>query len=301
MLNTITAEYLNISPFNFAVKTMSVSKRGQVTIFVIIGIVIVVAIALVIFLRKDISESIEKVKISRNVELQQKVAEITLFVEDCLQSAAQDAILKIYAKGGYSTPKKSVSYDYYTVPIYFDKGKETVPTMQNIASNIAFAVQSAVPSCANFNAAGMKARALKRPEVDVSIGKKVINFDMEWPIQVTGAEDATATVSQFSTEVKADIFFPYENAMELYNQQKAIKVLSLIDLARLAKQKNFILHFDMADNDAMVYLLTFNRTIIQRQPLVYTFGIIREKPKAGESTSLLAGARASSGSAGTSA
>ena len=56
----------------------------------------------------------------------------------------------------------------------------------------------------------------------------------------------------------------------------------------------------MADKDAMVYLLTFNRTIIKRQPLVYTFGIIREKPKPGESTSLLAGARAS-GTAGASA
>ncbi|MFH1066123.1 MAG: hypothetical protein V1734_06460, partial [Nanoarchaeota archaeon] len=67
-----------------------------------------------------------------------------------------------------------------------------------------------------------------------------------------------------------------------------------------AKQKNFILHFDMADKDAMVYLLTFNRTIIKRQPLVYTFGIIREKPKVGESTSLLAGAGAS-GTAGSSA
>ena len=100
--------------------------------------------------------------------------------------------------------------------------------------------------------------------------------------------------------MKADVFFPYENAMELYNQQKAVKVLSLIDLARLAKQKNFILHFDMADKDAMVYLLTFNNTIIKRQPLVYTFGIIREKPKAGESGSLLSGARAS-GAQGSSA
>ncbi|MDI6737358.1 MAG: hypothetical protein QME12_02460 [Nanoarchaeota archaeon] len=276
-------------------KTISHSRRGQVTIFIIVGIILVAAITMGIVLRKDIAQKIQVVKITQSAALQQEVGRVRPFVEDCLQSAAEDAILKIYSKGGYNAPKKTVSYDYYTIPVYFDKGKEAVPAMQDIANEIAFAIKANVPSCANFNAAGISAKALKRPEVDVSIGKKLISISMDWPIQVEAGE-ASATVSEFSTEVKADIFFPYENAMELYNQQKAIKVLSLIDLARLAKQNNFILHFDMAGNDAMVYLLTFNRTIIQRQPLVYTFGIIREKPKAGEGGSLLAGARASSGS-----
>lgn len=274
------------------------AKRGQITIFIIVGIILVVAITMGIILRKDIAQKLQDVKISQSTALQQEVDKVRPFVEDCLQSAAEDAVLSVVAKGGYNAPKSSVQYDYYNVPIYFNKGKETVPSMQNIASEIALAIKNNVPSCANFKAAGMPVKAVKRPEVTITAGKKLITIDMEWPLTV-GTEAESATISEFSTEIKADIENPYEYAMALYNQQKAIKVLSLIDLARLAKQNNFILHFDMADKDAMVYLLTFNKTIIQRQPLVYTFGIIREKPKAGESTSLLSGARAS-GTAGTS-
>jgi len=257
------------------------------------------AVSVGIFLRKDISAGIQKVKISRSIELQQEVDKVQPFVQDCLESVSEDAILRIIAKGGYNAPKNFVTYDYYTVPLYFNKGKETVPGMQDVANEIAFAVKSDVAQCANFNAVKLPVKALKRPEATVIISKALVTIDLEWPLQV-GAEEESATISEFSAKVKADVFFPYENAMELYNQQKAIKVLSLIDLARLAKQKNFVLHFDMADKDAMVYLLTFNRTIIKRQPLVYTFGIIREKPKPGESASLLAGARAS-GTQGSSA
>lgn len=264
-------------------------KKGQVTIFIIVGIILVVAITMGIILRKDIAQKIQDVKISQSTALQQEVDLARPFVEDCLQSSAENAVLKVVAKGGYNAPRNSVEYDYYTVPIYFNKGKETVPSMQNIASEIALAIKNEVPSCANFKAAGMPVKAVKRPEVSISVGKKIITVDMEWPLTV-GNEQESATISEFSASIPADIESPYEYTMALYNQQKAIKVLSLIDLARLAKQNNFILHFDMADNDAMVYLLTFNRTIIQRQPLVYTFGIIREKPKAGESTSLLSGA-----------
>lgn len=273
-------------------KTISLSKKGQVTIFIIVGIVLVVAISMGIILRKDIAQKIQDVKISQSTALQQEVEKTRPFVEDCLQSAAEDAVLKVVARGGYNVPKNSVQYDSYTVPIYFNKGKETVPSMQNIAQEIAIAIKNDVPSCANFKAAGMPVKALKRPEVTITAGKKIINIGMEWPLTV-GTDAESATISEFSTEIAADIENPYTYALGLYNQQKAIKVLSLIDLARLAKQNNFILHFDMADNDAMVYLLTFNKTIIRREPLVYTFAIIREKPKAGESTSLLSGARAS--------
>lgn len=270
-------------------KTISGSKRGQVTLFIVLGIVLVIAVAVGIFLRKEISQSIQDVKISSNAALQQKVEEVKPFVQDCLESVTEDAVLRIIAKGGYSKPKKSVEYNYYNVPIYFDKGKETVPAMQDIANEIAFAARDNIVSCANFNAVNLPVKALKRPEAAVSIGKKAVAVELDWPLQVVSGEDSV-TISEFSAEVKADIFYPYEHAIELYNKQKVIKVLSLIDLARLAKQRDFILHFDMAGNDAMVYLLTFNKTIIKREPLVYTFGIIREKPKAGESRSLVAGA-----------
>ena len=256
--------------------------------FVILGIVLVAVILSVIFLRKDIASGIERVKISQSTVLQNRVAETTPFVEDCVKSVAEDGVLKIMARGGYNEPKKAVQYDYYTIPVYFDKGKESVQTIAGIEKELALYVQNNVPVCANVGTLGFPVKSLSKPAADVSIGSKAVSVAVDWQLQV-GGEQESATIRDFSADVKAGLTSPYEYAIELYNKQKAIKVLSLIDLARLAKQKDFILHFDMQD-DAMVYLLTFNRTLINKQPLVYTFAIRQEPPKKGGSGSLLAGA-----------
>lgn len=274
-------------------------KRGQVTVFVIIGIVILAIIAVGFFLRKDIAQKIQDVKVSQSAALQQKVEEVKPFVSDCIGSTVENAILKVIGSGGYNQPKNAVDYEYYTIPVYFDKGKETVPTLESIQTEIEKALVSNIQSCANFNTFSFPVKALEKPKADVVIGKRLAEASLEWKIQV-GDETESATISEFSGQTKANIADPYAYAIELYNKQKVIKVLSLIDLARLAKQKNYILHFDMAENNTMVYLLTFNTTIINKQPLVYTFAIRQEKPKAGSSTSLLSGARAS-GTSGASA
>lgn len=258
--------------------------------FVILGIVIVAIVLVVVFLRKDISAEIDKVRISRSVALQQKVGQVTPFVSDCIGSTVENAILKVFARGGYNSPKNAVEYEYYTIPVYFDKGKETVPSVDEIEKEVEKAVEGNIRSCANFNALKFPVTSLKQPNADVSFGRRIAEASLEWQLRI-GAEEESAVVSEFSGETRADLLTPYEHAIDLYNRQKAIKVLSLIDLARLAKQKDYILHFDMAD-DAMVYLLTFNTTIIKGQPLVYTFAIRQEKEE-GESRSLLAGARAS--------
>ncbi len=258
--------------------------------FVILGIVLVAIVLTVVFLRKDISAEIDKVRISRSVALQQKVEQVTPFVSDCIGSTVEDAILKVFARGGYNSPKNAVDYEYYTIPVYFDKGKETVPTAEMIEKEIERAVEGNIKSCADFNSLDFPVTSLKQPNAEVSFGKKIAEASLEWQLRI-GTDEESAVVSEFSGETGADLLTPYEHALDLYNRQKAIKVLSLIDLARLAKQKEYILHFDMAD-DAMVYLLTFNTTIIKGQPLVYTFAIRQEKPKAGEGESLNAGAGA---------
>jgi|GEM_PF-5487043 len=261
--------------------------------FVILGIVLVAIVLTVVFLRKDISAEIDKVRISRSVALQQKVDQVTPFVSDCVSSTVEDAILKVFARGGYNSPKNAIEYEYYTIPLYFDKGKETIPTIDMIEKEIEKAVEGNINSCANFNALKFPVTALKQPTADVTFGKKIAEASLEWQLKI-GTEEESAVVSEFSGETRADLLTPYEHAIDLYNKQKNIKVLSLIDLARLAKQKDYVLHFDMV-GDAMVYLLTFNTTIINKQPLVYTFAIRQEKEEA-QGGSLVAGARSTASS-----
>jgi len=248
-------------------------KQGQVTMFIILGIILLFVIIGSVFLRDEVSKRINKLKISQSAVLHEQTEEARDIVEYCLVSVTENAVLRIAAYGGYNRPpKNAVDYEYYTVPLYFDKGKENVPKISDIEKAVAERIEEELQDCTDFGKLHFSAEPSREPSARVSISKDEVGVELEWPIKVGNEETGTVTISDFSASVKANIPETFEKTVALYKRQKDFKVVSLIDLARLAKEKDYILHFDVKD-DAMLYILTFNKTIIKEQPLVYTFGI----------------------------
>lgn len=62
-------------------------KRGQVTVFVIIGIVVIAIIAMGIFLRKDIASMVAGRESAESTTFQQQAEEVRQHVKDCLKEA----------------------------------------------------------------------------------------------------------------------------------------------------------------------------------------------------------------------
>lgn len=66
-------------------------KRGQITIFIILGIVIIAIIGAVLFLRTDIAKSTIKKAVSLTESFTSKASEVQSIAEDCLKSKLQEA------------------------------------------------------------------------------------------------------------------------------------------------------------------------------------------------------------------
>jgi len=91
-------------------------KRGQVTIFIIIGVVLVglILIFLIFRLNKDSSDSDKKITIDPDLQ------PIYSYVEKCIRDVGENAIIYIGTTGGYyNIPEKATNYSvaYY----YFEK------------------------------------------------------------------------------------------------------------------------------------------------------------------------------------
>lgn len=252
-------------------------KKAQATMFAILGIVIAAVIVGAYFLRNEISKGISEAGIKSSSALHLQSAETRGVIENCLKSVLEDGVLKVAANGGYYAAPKSVRYEFYDVPVYYDEGIESVPSVQDIETAIAEYMNANAEICAG-SLAGLKfpAKSAGKPKARVLIAKNEVRAEVDWKITI-GGEEESATVSDFNAKTAANIPECRQKAVELYEKQKAMKAIAMTDLAMMAERDDYVLHFDFAD-EAVIYVLAFNKTILKGKPLIYTFAV---KPKKG--------------------
>lgn len=101
------------------------SKKGQVTIFVILAILIVAGILLYFVLRKDVPE---KIKYSPGTE------QIYNFVQECLEDTAEEVIYNVGQGGGYYFPPEFSSDS--GIVYYLVNGRNNMPSKEEIENEI---------------------------------------------------------------------------------------------------------------------------------------------------------------------
>lgn len=110
------------------------NKKGQITIFIIVGIFVLIAFALIFYLISiGKSPDIKKVQ-----SLEPDVLPIRNYVESCLYEVSAEAIDYIGNHGGYYNLNDVYSTDsppYYTA-YYFYSGDYLVPTRERVAKEI---------------------------------------------------------------------------------------------------------------------------------------------------------------------
>ncbi|MFW6378502.1 MAG: hypothetical protein ACOCZV_00605 [Nanoarchaeota archaeon] len=99
-------------------------SKGQVTIFVILGAIILLGVGLVIFLNQDIQEDNPAVDVP-DVSLEARP--VTELITQCLQKTSEEALHKVGMQGGYTSPPaasrpsyegEAVEYTPFSVPYW---------------------------------------------------------------------------------------------------------------------------------------------------------------------------------------
>jgi len=161
----------------------------------------------------------------------------------CLKAAANDAVLKIAANGGYLAVSDGIKYNSYDIPLYLKQGVESMPSIEQ--------AESAMLEYA-------KANSQCEGEINIRVTDDEVQF------------------GRFFRHASVNVDFPelYEKAKALFDSQKSAEAISLAELARMAKQGDYVLHIN-ANNDTILYFMTFTKEQVNCVPLVYSFGIRR--------------------------
>ena len=241
-------------------------KRGQITFFLIIGIIIVVIFALVFSLRSEISSLTQKVGLQEESALSIEASKAKGLVQGCIKQKLEEGLLLWVGQGGrfYINPNNTELFYHYLVPVY--KVNETVKfeTIDYIEDELEFFISFGLPRCSAISEYNFSE---KEPKSEIQIKNNVIEANVKWRVFVG---NGSRKVDQFFVK------FPI-NFLSLHSELKTIqsKFLNkndgLLDVV-LGTQGNYTLGVETIDNTTF-YSMIFNNMKFNNVTLVYNIGM----------------------------
>lgn len=189
-------------------------KRGQITLFFILGLVILVLFALILASRESaMSEDTLD-------DIQTESQHITQIIEQCMYKSAEEGIFNdIGPQGGVVEPGKSNFSEFQSEKvIYWNDGTTDIsPELEEISSNLAKKVLADTVAC--FGESMSNASFVIKygePSAEVSFDEDDIKVDLRWPITLSDPE-STKTLDSFSASL------PYNFATDFSIAKKLIR------------------------------------------------------------------------------
>jgi hypothetical protein len=185
-----------------------VGKRGQLTIFIIIAILIVAGVALFFVFRGDVNEG----ESSGDVDIQNVINSVDI----CLEESVKQALYLIGLHGGYySTPQES---NELGVPYYLNGKTYLVPSESKIEEEISGLVISFFPDClGNFEEIEeVDVEILKGLEVKTLMREDEIIFNLKYPLRITKG-DSSSIIEKFSYSSPVRLNVLYETSKFIVN------------------------------------------------------------------------------------
>jgi hypothetical protein len=162
------------------------NKRGQVTVFIIVGVLILAVFVSFFLLRENYIT--EELKVE---DTEVNTASVKIFVDDCLSKVSKEALVFTSLQGGYFNLQDNYSDQVFVkVPYYFDLGQENFPEKEFIEKEMADYVLDKLPDCINnFESFSNHGYLIEQGEktVNVSLGKNSM-FDLNYPLYVSKRE-----------------------------------------------------------------------------------------------------------------
>lgn len=213
-------------------------KRGQVTFFLIIAIILVALMILLVYLRPSTINNIGNQNAINSID------EVKSNIQDCLGSSLNEAIFLTSLQGGYYNINPNKSADYVSInlglfgglPYYINENKENIPGLNTVSDQISIAVKAKLGEC-------LTAYSLPY-DVQYDINNIIVESHLKKG-KVTSIAKVQASMiiknseskikNKFNTEIKTDYFDFYLLAVEITKLQmddlSSICVSCISDLA----------------------------------------------------------------------
>lgn len=235
-------------------------KKGQVTIFIIVAVVLVVGVIGFFILRGGIS--VEN-------QLPPEAENVKVFVDDCLKTSTEEIIYYIGQGGGYFLSPEIVTESGFTY--YYYDNKNYMPTKEFIEEEIALFSALNTLVCLN-NFSDFKDIRIDKGELDseAKISDNKVVVEVTYPLRITKGESSTE-IKDFDTVVEVPLGLFYDSAYKLFGENEDYEYICLSCILEEAIEKDFYVNtFDEGEN-TKVFIFSDKKTIVNNETFEFIF------------------------------
>lgn len=247
-------------------------KRGQVTLFIILGILIVIILVLVLYFKSGIVKDTFDTQLSKFVTVPKQVEVIDFFVKECVTKTGNDALLLIGSQGGFLSPK----LNEFNVGYYVYNGKKVMPERFFLENQISSYVGDMLFFCTKS--------FIDFPQFDIEQGeiktKTTINndnvvIDIVYPLKITKGE-STFNLREFNNNefsIRLGIIYDVSNNI-VDEQMMNLTSICLSCLNEFTVNNNVVIDINDYTN-YREYIINDENSRINRE--AYEFRFLTEK------------------------
>ncbi|VVB80012.1 Uncharacterised protein [uncultured archaeon] len=223
-------------------------KRGQVTIFIILGILVIAGVT-IFFVVRNMQGGNE----INNPEL----SPVQELVDSCLASETLRGTELISNQGGfYSVPEPSFDYNGFKIPVY-----SKFPEKSVLEKQLSLYLENNLPLCLENNTLSGQGYAVSfsKPSVTSKFLDNTILISSKIPTSITFKENSY-TFSSYEYTARSDLSERYSAASLIYNKQnQEINLIPLGYLTILSYKNNFTYSLDLNQPGLILYKLSFKK------------------------------------------
>ena len=225
-------------------------KIGQVSIFIVLGVMIIFGVAIFLFFGGDL---LKNIKVSSS-----EAKAVHDFTQDCIKQTGIEAIYQVGQTGGYYvTPKESYITDFSSennIAYYLLNGENLIPSKGKVQEELSQYVDEFTSSCIDdfYNFEGIQISA-GEIQTKTKIEEDKVIFDVFYPIKIT-KEDRTYSYKDFRIEVPVRLGYIYDTAYEIMeSQMEKTDAICISCLKRISDEKGISVNMFEGGNKNVIF------------------------------------------------
>ena len=198
-------------------------KKGQVTIFILIGMLVVLFVGFFVFFLQSAPEV--------SVRESAAAASVRTYLESCFENELEQVTTVVALQGGhYSQPPYTLQYTFdgetyfvYTpyLTYYLFNGQKSVPSLEDVEDAVSEGMVASVAPCLDFSVFPYDVTSsAEQMEVDSALMETEIESKITLPITII-EEGATHQLDSFTISIPTNVYLLYSVAALMTEQQYA--------------------------------------------------------------------------------
>ena len=246
----------------------SMLKRGQITLFVVLGIIIIAVIALGLFFRTQFASVGVTKEAAELSALPPDLSQLREDISDCAKQISEEALFIAGQQGGYYTaPDNALKLGLFPIALGVENNAKVLVSENKLKEETAAYIQNFLPGCVDFNNYNNFEILDQSPDTEINLNEDNTELSITYRITATNKDNSYTINEPYDIKLPLRVKTVYETSSKIADdliaskdEFDATKILSYgldVELYPLSEGMKIVYVTDKNDNAERNYEFVF--------------------------------------------